>query len=527
MMCVAYRCAVVAAGAWLTAALAWGQVSQVQTGNALDANPQLGSGGYNQPAGAIGGVNSQLYVTGQVSGLAGFRGQPYFGADQLRLSLPSAGLDTFNRQSVGMTQVLNDQTIRPIPYFTPSQTAFGVAGIVGGFSAPGTNAPAYGSAPADVARRLYQDATAEYRSLLELRPAREAASAAPAGIGVKTSPLTGDEKGPAMAAPSSVEGGAMFNVVRQQNQQEQAARQLLQNERDPNAPVDLRLNLEADPTAERVPQASDRAEPGAGQPGREIAPARPASDYIKPNQDVYLDVLMQLRQRQMGETPAAEPADEAPAVKPAAPADRAPQAKDMKDLTPSPSGEDNWRIVELDRQKGVVIHGLAGLSPDAFNKEMAAGEEKLRAGKYHEAIVNYRMAVTINPNNPMGNMGLALAVFPAGEAYTAGFQIKRALQQLPPLMETRIDLAKLVGGDDLSKQLKLLDSRLDGREKNEPMLVLVATFLHQNLGHRERAQSYAKRLGELAGTDRLLLAYATFIQTGQRPSAAAKPQTAR
>jgi hypothetical protein len=74
---------------------------QAQNGNALDANQQLGSGGYNQSAAQIDYRARNLLVTGNVGGGRAFRGSVGYGADgAFQGSLGSDSLFNFRRDSV-------------------------------------------------------------------------------------------------------------------------------------------------------------------------------------------------------------------------------------------------------------------------------------------------------------------------------------------------------------------------------------------------------------------------------------------
>ena len=89
------------------------QDARLQQGDALDSSPLVGSGGRNTAStGGLlrdkgQGIDSQLYVTGRVTGLGAFRGGlPYTPKGAFRLTLPSASLSDFNRRSVGLEDVL-------------------------------------------------------------------------------------------------------------------------------------------------------------------------------------------------------------------------------------------------------------------------------------------------------------------------------------------------------------------------------------------------------------------------------------
>ena len=133
-----------AAFGWLLlAAAASGQVRQVELGGALDANPMVGGQGSNAVPEQRRAINSQLYVTGQVTGLAGFQGNvPYFAPNQLHLALPGQALSNFIGRSVGVMDVLRGTANVSAPYYSATDTVFGVGGILRGRTAPGTDVPA-------------------------------------------------------------------------------------------------------------------------------------------------------------------------------------------------------------------------------------------------------------------------------------------------------------------------------------------------------------------------------------------------
>ena len=89
------------------AGAAGGQLRPVAGGRALDANFQVGSGGWNTTVRSPLGVSSQLYVDGQVTGLGNFRGTVGYNApNQLHMTVPSAALSDFERRSVGISEVM-------------------------------------------------------------------------------------------------------------------------------------------------------------------------------------------------------------------------------------------------------------------------------------------------------------------------------------------------------------------------------------------------------------------------------------
>jgi len=74
---------------------------QVQDGNALDANQQVGGGGYNQPGAQVDYRARNLLVTGDVGGGQAFRGQINYSSEgSFHGNLGSDSLFNFNRDSI-------------------------------------------------------------------------------------------------------------------------------------------------------------------------------------------------------------------------------------------------------------------------------------------------------------------------------------------------------------------------------------------------------------------------------------------
>ncbi|MDY6912924.1 MAG: hypothetical protein SVT52_00465 [Planctomycetota bacterium] len=531
--------------ACILAAGAEAQVSRTQAGRALDANYQVGSGGYN--ARTYGGpLNSQLYVTGQVTGLGRFRGGVgYAAGNQLRLSLPSASLGTFHQESVGVQDVLGGGTYAPTPYFERTRTAFGVRGITSGLAAPGTDMPIRSAIPTAMARKLYVDATADYEPVL-IRPPGQATSVTgtplisiPDGSYGATGPQrTVKTAGPVLIRPGAA---AAFNVPREEDRR-LLVRELAEMQEQDDQPtvevqagVDARAykpaevsSLDGQPASEKpsaLPEPPSAAKTTGGKTSATERGALPQA-----NQDVFLDVLVQLRQVRSGTDVQKKPsaivaAPEEPKEQDMAasletlrrpgPADTA-AAKPLKGSGDQSLTQPN--LVEISPDNTVIIHGLAGRNRNLFNMYLAEGEKLLADGKYYEAADRYQFAVTINSTNPLARIGLALSMFAAGEPISAGMQFRRALVLFPPLMETKLDVKAMLDERVFNHRLAEVDRRLNDRNKSpEAMLAFVSVFLHHSVGNHAEAKRYAHDLVMYAGSDRLIASYATFVLTGKRP----------
>ena len=118
---------------FLTAGGAVAQVVRTQSGRLLDRNYLIGSLGENTVRRADQYIDGNLLITGQVTRGVEFRfrdGAPYAGANQLRLDVPSAGLDSFVRRSWSLTELTSSgDPYRPGPYLSPQRTVLGPAEI--------------------------------------------------------------------------------------------------------------------------------------------------------------------------------------------------------------------------------------------------------------------------------------------------------------------------------------------------------------------------------------------------------------
>lgn len=485
-----------------------GQVAPVGGGNVLDANTGVGSGGINSPVARDTGLNGQLLINGQVTGLGSFRGRVgYFPSDQLRLRLPSAGLVDFRRESVGLPNVLAGPTFITRPYFDRSVTALNAGDIAAGLNAPGTNMP-HSSLGLPQARQLYEELAAEYKSI--------------GGSGMTVPPLTPlpgvGQVGvrPTDRATDVRRGGAAGGVDefgRARPEEDAALARDLWDFQRLNRPMDERLDMRIEGLLSRpdekpgrgaeevLPAGQDDAMPpeSAGQAARGSwsrlpgAAARVAPS-AGPNADAFLDVMAALRRSHA----------EAATVGAAAVAADGAMAK--------PAG----RIVETDAS-GVVIRSLAGLDRGLFNVHMARGQEGLKAGRFYDAVEEFHLAGLSEPRNPLALMGMCVGRLGAGEPGAAADNLYDAMALFPPIMEPRLDLLRLMNAGVLERRMAELDRLIqDDKDDTRPRLVMLAAYAHHSLGHEFLAKSAARKLQRSAAGDKLLLAFAEFVLTGRR-----------
>ncbi len=100
-------------------------------GRILDANNQVGAGGFNAPLTSPDPNAANLFITGNVTGGRAFRGfSPIRDSSSLFLSLPTAQLGTFQRDSIGLGDVTAWRSPALVsPFYLPSSTVTSAGGV--------------------------------------------------------------------------------------------------------------------------------------------------------------------------------------------------------------------------------------------------------------------------------------------------------------------------------------------------------------------------------------------------------------
>ena len=532
---------IVAAGAfWASAAT--GQ-QPTQSGRALDASLRVGGSRYNSAVPINSQLNSQLYVTGQVTGLGRFHGRVgYRGEDELYMRLPSARLGDFRRRSVGLHDVLGGTAHLVSPYQEPTRTTLKVNDILAGRAGPGTNMPAVrtvSTAGSALRRNLYIDALVDYSSVTGMVSGRALAPALPRGMlnvqpGQYTGPSIRVEFGSGRVVPAAPGAAAppvadLFAVAGRKDQLDLAQELYREHRRSRmiDAAVVAKVSAAAsgtDPVTGTEPGTDpDGKSPtdenrtpggpieGPGSPGGigQVAAGQPPI-----NQDVYLDMLLRLRQRREQVDAAARAGAGTPTGA------KTPGAGERPLVIPKPAMASKDGLVVLSDQNEVILRGLAGRSGDQFNVHMSKASDELRARKFYDAASLYETAGLHDPRNPLARMGMGLSLLGAGESLSAAYQIKRAIGLFPPMMETRVDLSGMMDAKVIETRLNALDRRMRGADRDsKKLLIFLATFLYHNSEQPDKARTYAEQLKASARHDALLKAYAEFVLSGRRPDA--------
>ena len=469
--------------------------------------------------GSSGPFNSQLYVTGQVTGLRSFHGNiGYQAPDQLQVIVPSGSLDRFRRQSVGMQESLRGRTYLPSPYYRRTRTAFGVNKITSGLTAPGTNVPAQ-SVVSIQARRRYSKFEVDARARGTEPVDRESVTRSPVR---RYRRFAVDER---LSRRDATRSGS-FGLIRWRDRLDlaQEIRQVSSPQPqeadwsgDPNRSVNAAIDVFVDVAVDASIDAEASLRPpfdgkspltpeAPGQRGRANLPA----GRRRTDQDVMTDILYHVR---LG-------GDEERIFDANAPAGLLIPAPPKSEPPPVPQQSDSRRLVER-LGRNIMIYSLAGDSKNMFNVRMAIAEKLLKTGRYYAAARKYETAMLIDPDNPLVHVGLGMAFFAAGEPLSAGGRIYRAMQLFPELKTTRLNIEELIPTRTINRRLLVLNDRIE--DDSDPILVFLAAYIRMNLGRDDTARRYATMLGESAGENEILRDYAQYVLTNTTTTKPASP----
>jgi tetratricopeptide (TPR) repeat protein len=513
-----------------TGSLARAQVAPSQTGRELDANYQVGGMGNNSVRQNERLPDSNLYVTGQVTGMFRFHGNTGYAANDLRLNVPSADLDDFLRRSGGVPVPGGTfvPTYGPNSFYSIQRTVVGAAGINAGVNAPGTNMPRDTALPSRTATALYNQAMDAYKPITQdIGALLQVNVAAPPANAASNAPLTPTPAGNAPGAtgvdqpspyaqfiPGKPGSSTLFGVFRKEDDQLRLAKELTEAEKSR-----LDLNVAAKPIDARVPALSADGEPRAGLGAERPERANPNADLAltgAQGQDIFLDVLVNMRKARLLRAGEGAPNAAGPDRSGNQVADRTGNQTADRSAAPLP-------VEVLDSI--VVVNSLGGKNKDTFNLYMSRGQKRLKAGDFYEASADFQTSASLNKGNPLAPLGVAVALFAAGEPLSAALNLRKAMTVFPPLMETRVNLqGGLLDRDLVTLRVAQLDERLASQQNQpDPSLVYLATFVRTCQGDYQQAQRLAQQLKAVAGDDKLYNAYADFVLTGRTPVATTRP----
>jgi len=494
---------------------------RVNTGNANsgrlhDANPGVGSGGINlaRPAYDLGG-RSDAIITGNVSGLGRFQGgSPLLQNNAFRASLGSTALSDFQRQSVGIADVLSNRTMAPTYFYDTQRTIPDINDIRRGLTQPGSSTlystsvtPLRGGGQVESPLNFGLRDPVDRRTFAPggLDPSqRSIPSPSPMGI----SPLYFDR-----AAGSSIFGPPQSRPgIYEQLAERRAARREAINRMS----NDLQRSRLEDELALRD---AGRLNPPVTTPAPvavgESMPPSIASIQVSGDDDApdapgvsggnrFNDMIGAIRAAQAagrpllgfsadGAVPSGEAEPVAPADDKAASPDAGPTRVDFRrergrrivgltekssDAAIASASAAQWAGLSLDDP----IASFAIANSDKMNQYMEEGEEALREGRYFDASRHFDMAAVMDPRNPLPLLARGHALAAAGNYMSAVNSLSRGLTLFPQITAFKLDLPAMVGQSDVFDRRRAeLERRLSNREDRELRFLLGYLELYSGL----------------------------------------------
>jgi hypothetical protein len=201
--------------------------------------------------------------------------------------------------------------------------------------------------------------------------------------------------------------------------------------------------------------------------------------------------------RQPGsEVPGSETSDETkPATAPSTAPGTEPQTNSGLKV---PEGSEGDREKKLEEQRGKLLpvpdiaeilrHGrkFSQLGTDEkrrVDELVRQGEDALRAGEYFQAERRFQQAQTIASDNPLVEVGVAHAQLGAGLYLSAGLTLRNLFTANPELIDATYDAKLLPTGERLGDAMRLMRERVN-RGDDAPGYGLVLAYIGHQTGDR-------------------------------------------
>lgn len=464
------------------------------SGDALDANTQLGSQGRNVRGRTPSYGARNLVVTGNVAGGRGFRGSVgYTAANDFRGATGSDDLYQFRAGSALSAPYLSAQTFEQFKYSqfqsvleydrtsqAASMSSISQAGLANQLMENRIQLDQY-SALHTSAQSI--DAAAQ-PTILGVMPGQDGQSLAASGSSIR-----GLQVGPVQTQPQFL-GLTTYDMARV-IEDVQAGRL--------TAPVgsrfesrfntlmdDPRVDVQPDGSTVDATQTNTRVDPSQGPDHRAILESIARRYANAQNVDVHLqanllnqldDEYEDLRNQLLGMK--APPGESGPAIVP------------VEDVEPNedagqPEGDEQVeeRRFDPNRLGAMLRHNrrietYAGTDETRFNELLGEAEEKLRSGQYFWAENRFDRALRFMPGNPMARAGRAHAQIGAGLYVPAALSLRQLLTSRPEMIDVSYEANLIPNAVRLSIAIDYLQGRLNvGRDRGSN------AFLLAYIGHQ-------------------------------------------
>jgi tetratricopeptide (TPR) repeat protein len=191
--------------------------------------------------------------------------------------------------------------------------------------------------------------------------------------------------------------------------------------------------------------------------------------------------------------------------------DYAQRSRDImagKDIPDQPTGQlpgmdrptgDQPQAQDPTREQPLQVHSLAtGVNAKALADLLNEAEKLMREGKFYSALDQYEIADQVAPNDPMVNLGRAIAELGASYYARADGHLREAFTKNPALLTAQYDLRGFLGEERLNFLVNDLRA-ISNKEASEPRSVFLLAFIDYNTGNPRRAAAYLDLAERRAG----------------------------
>jgi hypothetical protein len=528
-----------------TTGLTFAQQRVGDEGRALDANPRVGSGGYNTgPIRDNYRYNPNNVITGNVTGGREFRGHvPYTDPREFRGNVAGQDSDRLIARSLGAVQPYTDQpTVGQYePFYgkrlaTPAPQGFALYGATG----------TYVQAPAPL------PSSNQISNMLDNRLApRPSDLMIPGPIDPQTNLPTVLSASPLMGVrqfragdPADIDYLRNYSSARDENALDRLRldplllRQMhdeITIEVDPNTGQNVERRPagqvsgtlqrpyetpQNDPLGQRIASTPINDQPLAGNVratgtayNRVLVPAHQQSsqyaemerrlrryyeDRLQTDEDRNREYLKQLRARDAADKTAIAGKEGGPALTnqttPNANALNLPNyARIGQELANQrlPAGGGAGAVnVPAVKPKPMQIASIAeGVQTPGLAKLLKTAEDLTKEGKFGPALEQYEAAAQLAPNNPLVLVGLASAELSVGYYRKAELHLRAAMRGDPVVLMAQFDLRGMLGREKIEAIVTDLKDVAFKQEKDAGVALLLA-FIAYNTGNAEGATIY-------------------------------------
>jgi hypothetical protein len=480
--------------------------------------------------------------------LAATSGMSLQALDALSGGLQSASLSDFQRQSVGLSDVMRGPTYEPTYFADPQRTIADVGYIRNNLNVPGSSVPRSPTAlpPQNLQRPIDESAAllAE-RDVADRRTVDEPGgwnlgwsrpnAATPTTIGgvqVGTVGTRSNDLGglsPARNALSDEWVSRMANELQRQRLREEVDAAQAESFRGSGPPLTRRRVMDGY-TRATVPRAAQVEADTATLLAQPTAPGTETSATAV-GADRFRDLFAAVRTAQErgttglgiqspgrvalaeGDVPDAA-RQPGPGIEAGTRRPRGQRAEPFKEATRSDIGQLATGVRWADELLNEPVKSFAGRYRNQFNGAMLSGEEALRDGDYYSAARRFEMAQTIEPGNPLPFLARGHALVASGDYASGVRSIKAGLERFPQVAAFRLDLPAMVGERDVFDRRRAeLETRLSTQEDADLRFLLGYIEFYSNLP--DIGLENLKKAAEKAPPDSIIAIFPKLL-TGER-----------